>query len=566
MKKLLLLLVACALFVGLSGCGKEQSNDDAVFNWNIGADPKTLDPGLNGASDGGNVINNTFEGLVREKEGEVLPGIAESWVTSSDGLTVTFTIREDAKWSDGTSITADDFVRSWLRGMDPRNASEYSWLWDYTNVVGVMDFVNSKSEVDSELDALAAAVGIKSLENGKKFEVKLTAPTNWFVSLMSFYHFMPVPETATVDGNGAWAKNPEKAISNGPFKLVKYTKGSGLKLVKNENYWNADAVKIDVINGFFIDKETTAFAKYYAGELDFIPSVPTSEVPALIAESDEFHIFPLLGTYYINFNLSGCTVGGSRDIGDRDNTLWCNAKLRESLALAIDREALTEALGAGQVPAAGFISPGFSDNEGNDFFETSKDDSTIVSDDSKFSEAVTLFSEAATELGMTVEELKTVLSTKEYRYNTSESHKKVAELVQENWKTSLGFEIQLANEEWALFQTDRTNGNFDLARGGWLTDFMDPSGMLGIFVQGVAFNDADYDNPQFQAKIEAAKTATTPAAHFQALYEAHEIFMGDMPVIPLYHYNSSIYVKSYVTGWSRSVLGSIDFSTAEVSK
>jgi oligopeptide transport system substrate-binding protein len=571
MKKLLVLVIALVAVFALAACGGNSNNDeDVVFNWNIGADPRTLDPGLNGASDGGDVINNTFEGLVREKNGEVLPGMAESWEVSADGLTVTFNIREDAKWSDGTPVTADDFVRSWLRGMDPRNASEYSWIWDYTNVEGAPEFVWAETDVDSELDALADAVGIESANDGAQFIVHLIAPTDWFVSLMAFYHFMPVPETATIDGEGAWAKDPATAISNGPFTLSEYTVGDQLVLVKNENYWNAEEVGIDVINGYFIEESTTAYAKYQAGELDFIPSVPSAEIPQLMVASDEFYVFPLLGTYYINFNLSGCDeVGGTRDIGTRDNTIFCNADLREALALSINREEITEALAAGQVPAAGFVSEGFADNNGEDFFANSQDDSNIVTDDGAYAQAVTLFASAAAELfpgeADPVAALQAALEDKEYRFNTSDGHQLVGELIQGMWEENLGFTIQLANEEWALFQATRTDGNYDMARGGWLTDFMDPSGMLGIFTQGNAYNDPDYFNQDFEDAIEASRTATTSEAHFDALYLAHEIFMADMPVIPIYHYNDSMLVKSYVTGWSRSVLGSIDFSTASIT-
>ncbi len=173
MKKLLLVLLALVLSFTLVGCGDDADSEDVVLNWNIGADPRTLDPGLNGASDGGDVINNTFEGLVREKNGEVFPGMASDWTVSTDGLTVTFNMREDAKWSDGTALNADDFVRSWLRAMDPRNVSEYAWIWYYTNVEGAADFADSGSSDDAELDALKAAVGIQSLENGTKLEVKL---------------------------------------------------------------------------------------------------------------------------------------------------------------------------------------------------------------------------------------------------------------------------------------------------------------------------------------------------------------------------------------------------------
>jgi oligopeptide transport system substrate-binding protein len=582
MKKLLLAFTAIVAVFVFAACGGTTTTEapvtttgapePVVFNWNIGADPRTLDPGLNGASDGGDVINNTFEGLVREKDGEVLPGMAESWEVSTDGLTVTFNIRDDAKWSDGTALTADDFVRSWLRGMDPRNASEYSWIWEYTNVEGANDFVFADADAtDAELDALAAAVGIESQDNGAKFVVTLTAPTNWFVSLMSFYHFMPVPPSATIDGEGAWAKDAEDSISNGPFTLTSYTVGDMLVLEKNEYYWNADEVGIDVINGYFIDQATTAYARYYAGELDYLSDVPSDLVPSLLVTSDEFYVFPLLGTYYINFNLSGDPeIGGTRDVGTRDLDIFYNLNLRKALALSMDREAITEALGAGQVPAGGFIPPGFKDHNDEDFYENSKNDSEIVIDDSKYDEAVTYFAAAANELFPSatdpVQALRDALETKEYLYNTSEGHQQIGELVQGMWEENLGFTIELGNEEWALFQVTRTEGNFDMARGGWLTDFMDPSGMIGIFTQGNAYNDPDYNNPDFEDALEDARTATTAQAHFEALYEAHEIFMADYPVIPIYHYNDVLMVKSYVKGWSRSVLGSIDFSTAYIEE
>jgi oligopeptide transport system substrate-binding protein len=565
MKKLLLVLLALVLSFTLVGCGDDADSEDVVLNWNIGADPRTLDPGLNGASDGGDVINNTFEGLVREKNGEVFPGMASDWTVSTDGLTVTFNMREDAKWSDGTALNADDFVRSWLRAMDPRNVSEYAWIWYYTNVEGAADFADSGSSDDAELDALKAAVGIQSLENGTKLEVKLLKPTDWFISLMAFYHFMPVPVNASSEGEGAWAKDPEDSISNGPFTLSEYTIGDSLVLVKNDNYWNADAVGIDVINGYFIDNATTAYAKYYAGELDFIPSVPTTEIPAFMISNPEFHVFPLLGTYYVNFNLSGCEdLGGTRDIGTRDNDIFCNQNLRTSLALALDRDQITEALAAGQVPAAGFIPPGFSDDAGEDFYDNSKDDSDIVTNDGAFVLAWTLFETAAGELGMTTAELQAELNTKEYAHNTSDGHQLVAELMQAMWSETLGFTIQITNEPWALFQVSRTEGDFDLARGGWLTDFMDPSGMIGIFTPGNAYNDPDYLNPEFVTYITAAAEATTSQAHFDALYSAHEVFMTDMPVIPVYHYNDSMLVKAYVEGWGRSVLGGVDFSGATI--
>lgn len=274
---------------------------DQTFNWNIGADPATLDPALNGASDGGNVINNTFEGLVREINGEVLPGVAESWVTSADGLTVTFTLR-DSKWSNGDDLVAGDFVYAWLRGMDPASASEYSWIWEYTNVVGSQAYAECS---ETDCSSLRDAVGI-SAPDDNTLVVELVNPTSYFVSLMAFFHFMPVNQTAVETGaDGTWAKDPANAVSNGPYVLTSYTTQAGLTLEKNDNYWNAANVDIETIDAKFNDDANSAYAAYQNDQFDFIPSVPTSEVATLIAESDEFYVFAQLGTYYYSFNMDG---------------------------------------------------------------------------------------------------------------------------------------------------------------------------------------------------------------------------------------------------------------------
>jgi oligopeptide transport system substrate-binding protein len=534
MKKLLVLLLSLVVAFSLVGCEKDTAS--GTLNWNIGADPKTLDPSLNGASDGGDVINQTFEGLVREINGEVLPGMAESWEVSADGKTVTFNIRKDAKWSNGDDLTAHDFVYGWLHGIDPASASEYSWLWHYTNVVGADEAVDGASLAD---------VGIKAVDD-YTFEVQLTQPTDYFVSLTAFYHFMPLhQESVEAAGGeeGLWAKVPELAVSNGPFHLTAYTAGEGLTLEKNQNYWNKDVVKIAIIEGKFIDDASTAFAAFNSGELDFIPSVPSAEIPRLIAEDSRFHIFPLLGTYYYSFNL--------------DNPVWEDAKVRRALALSIDREAIVEALGTGQTPAAGFVPPGFKDNEGNDFFETAGTYG-MVSDDSQFELAQELLAEAGYPGGAGFPTDQVLL------YNTSEGHKLVAEMVQQMWKENLGIEVELANQEWAVFQTTRKEGNFDIARGGWLTDYMDPSGMLAIFTSTNAYNDPNFYNDEFDQLMADAMATTDKAEHFAKLYEAQELFMTEMPIVPVYHYSDSMLVSESLVGWSRSVLGSIDFSRAEI--
>ncbi len=534
MKRVFSVLLVCALAISLlttSALAEVRTE----MNWNIGsAGPKTLDPGLNGASDGGDVISQLFEGLIREKSGQIYPGIAESWVTSEDGKTITFTLRS-SNWSDGSPLTASDFVYSWLRAMNPETASEYSWLWEYTNVVGAWDYVTGEGEAD--------AVGI-SAPDDNTFVVQLSDPTDYFVSLMSFYHFMPVKQSAveSVGGEeGVWASTPELFVSNGAFVLTEYTIGEGLRMEKNPEYWNAENVQLTAINGEFIDTATTAYLAYQAGELDFIPDVPVDEIPRLTAEDPNFYVFPLLGTYYYNFNM--------------DLDLWADARVRKALSMGFDRQLVCDTMASGQIPAAGFIPPGFVDADGKDFFEVAGTYG-LSTDLSSLDQAKALLAEAGYPNGEGFPEF-TVM------YNTSEAHQTIAEILQEQWKTNLGITCTLENQEWATFQDTRTAGNFELARGGWLTDFMDPSGMLGIFKDlNVAYNDPNYYNPDFEAALDEAASATTPADHFAALYKAQDIFMNDMPIIPIYHYSDLMLAAPTLEGWDRSVLGTLDFTGA----
>jgi len=537
-KLLAAILPAVLLGLAIPACrdGIGGPDPESTLYWSLGtAGPKTIDPALNGATDGGDIISNLYEGLTREQAGVVKPGIAESWEFTDNDTTITFKLR-DSKWSDGSKLTAHDFVYSWKRGMDPATASEYAWIWEYTNVVGAQRAAEGEGSLDE--------VGIEALDDNT-LQVKVTRPTDYLVSLLSFYHFMPVKQSSVEAGpEGSWAIDPELAISNGPFKLTSYTVGEGLTMRKNRNYWKADEVGLSAIEVAFIDNDTTAYTAYQAGEFDFLSEVPTAEIPKLAAENPEFYIFPLLGTYYYNFNL--------------DLDMWKDEKVRRALALAIDREKITEIQARGSVPASGFVPVGFVDHEGNDFAEVAAFLGTIPTDESGVEEAKRLLAEAGYPNGEGFPKF-TIM------YNTSETHKQVAEMVQEMWKTNLGIETDLENQEWAVFQDTRKMGDYELSRGGWLTDFMDPMGMLAIFMTENAYNDPNYYNSDFDALLSEANK-TTGAAHFDALYLAEAILMEDLPIVPVYHY-TEIYLSSpQVKNWTRSVLSALDFSNAYLER
>ena len=538
MRKLPIIMsvVTLVVLMVLTACGSGGGVSDGMYlNWNLSADPKTLDPGLSGATDEGDIIANTFEGLVRERAGEVYPGVAESWDVSADGKTITFNLRK-SKWSDGSDLTAHDFVYSWRRAVDPKTASDYSWIWEYTNVLNAQD---------ATTDAVAPdTIGVRAIDD-YTLEVTLIAPTPYFVSLTSFYHFMPVKQSAVESAaDGAWSKDPELYVSNGPFVVTSYTIGEGLTLEKNPRFWDARNVKIGTINVKFIDEQSTAYTAYQSGDFDFLNDVPPGEIPKLVAENPEFYIFPLLGTYYYNFNMN--------------LPIWQDAKVRRALTLSIDRERIVEVLARGNVPAPGFVPPGFPDHLGRDFFETAGNYG-IMTDDSQFAEARSLLAEAGYPDGEG-------FPTFTLLYNTSEGHKLVAEIVQEMWKTNLGITTTLENQEWAVFQETRKQGNYELARGGWLTDFLDPSGLLAIFAEGNDYNDPKFANADYNVALTKAVTATTDKDHYDALYEAQDILMSELPIVPVYHYTDYMLSSPHVKGWERSLLSGTDFRYATVER
>jgi ABC-type oligopeptide transport system substrate-binding subunit len=270
----------------------KASTDTGELMWNLGSDPKTLDPQLNSALDGGDIINNVFEGLMREVDGKLVNAMADSYEISEDGLVYTFKLK-DTKWSDGESVKAGDFEFAWKRAMDPTTASEYSFIMESANIKGASEYIAGTGTAED--------VGVKALDD-KTLQVTLTTPTEYFLGLTGFFTFMPVREDV-VDIEGIWAKDNSKAVSNGPYKIAEYSAGDKIVLVKNENYWNSDAVKLQKITASMIVESTTALTAYQNGELDLIDDLPSAEITKLQSEDPTFKVLPTIGTYYYMFNL-----------------------------------------------------------------------------------------------------------------------------------------------------------------------------------------------------------------------------------------------------------------------
>ncbi|MGM0378640.1 MAG: peptide ABC transporter substrate-binding protein [Bacillota bacterium] len=499
---------------------ESKSDVEQVLHWNLGSDPKTTDPGLNGANDGGYIVNNTHEGLVRVIEGELKPAMAESWELSEDKTTYTFKIREGLTWSNGEPLTAKDFEYSWNRVLADETASEYAWIFGEANIDSF------EATEDNEL------------------VVNLSTPTPYFLGLMGFYTFFPVYEEAVEAGpDGTWSKDTEMFVSNGPFVLETYDTGDKIELVPNENYWKADEVKLDKIVAYMITDQSTALTAYQNGEIDIVDDVPSSEIPTLIAEDPTLEILPQTAVYYYRFNT---------DVEPLDKI-----KVRRALTLAVDRKAIVEQVTkGGQQPAHSLIPSSILDSQGNVFNEKSGDYG--IKDTAQVEKAQELLAEAGYPEGEGFPEM-------EILYNTSDDHKAVAEAIQEMWKQNLGIETSLTNQEWAVFQDTTKNGDYEIARGGWIGDYLDPLTFLGLLKSDAVYNVANWENEKYDELIEKSATLQGEERD-EVLYQADELTMEEVPFMPVYYYTDPELIKSYVNDWDKSYKSTYYFGNTYISE
>lgn len=545
LNKKLLGVLSISLVLAACGGDKEKSDSKSVateskskVSHNLGTEPKTLDPQLNTAVDGSIVVSNLFEGLYAESpDGKPVPAVAESAEISEDGTKYIFKLRPDAKWSDGKPVTAKDFVYAWKRGLTPDTAMEYAYQLYYLK--NGEKFYNGEVTEDK--------VGVKALDD-HTLEVELEAGTPYFLSLMSFPAYFPLREDI-VKENSNWTLDPKTYISNGPFKLSEINPKENLVLVPNENYWDRKNVKLDELRFDMIVDDKTYLNAFKAGEVDVIDSPPLSEIESLL-KSNEAKVYPYLGTYFYAINVSGNNAQNKEEVAK----FLGNAKVRRALALAIDKQLIVDKVTkGGQSPAKSFVPNGVVATDGAEFSK----ESTYLPSNADVALAQTLLAEA----GYTNKEDIPKIT---FTYNTSDAHAMVAQAVQDMWKKNLGVEMELKNEEWAVFQTTRTSKNYDIARHGWIADYNDPMTFLDMWVTGGGNNDAGYSNAEYDKYIKEAQMESDPAKRTELLHKAETILMNDMPVIPIYYYTSVVASNPKVKGWVRSPLGGYFYKNAYV--
>ena len=525
-----------AAALGLAACGGSKSGSTATsgstagstaggvntagFTVQYGSNPETLDPALNSAIDGANTIITIFEPLLLINENnEVVGGQAESWETSEDGLTWTFTMRDGLKWSDGTDLNAKDFEYSFKRMVDPNTAAPYA-----ETCLGMIDgFEEAAGFPDKDGNPTAEpnpdALNVKASDDGKTLTIVLSYPCSYFDKMAAFATMSPVQQ-ATVEANGdSWCTSADTFVSNGPYMITDWTPSERIVLTKNPNYvggWDSSKIVSDTITLLLLEDSSASYAAYNSGEAQLIKDVPTDEIPSLTKAEDggDFYVDTILGTYYVSLNLQ-------RDA-------FKDAKVRKALSLAIDRDYVANTIMQGTYSAAdSIVGPGIVDESG--YFHDNGNAPYISADyEANLAEAKKLLEEAGYPNG---EGYPTI----EYSTNDAGYHVPLAEYLQQAWG-DLGITLTINKMEWSSFTPARRAGEYDVARNGWVMDYNDPSNMLDLFCSGNGNNDGKYSNPDFDAAIDASRVADS-AEHFAQLHKAEDILMEDMGCLPIAYYN-----------------------------
>lgn len=527
---------------------------------NIASEPQSIDPALNSAVDGAIMLGHMFEGLMKWKDSgvetpgsdgtctnaELTEGQAESYekVVNDDGtVTYTFKIRSDARWSDGKPVTAGDFVYSWQRLVTPETAADYNYM--------IGSVVNANEIMAGDMDPTELAV---SAPDDSTFVVTLTSDLPYFLEVCAFPATFPVRQDVTTkeDGtpNDQWTFDVASYLSNGPYKLTAWNHNSEIVMEPNEQYYDVANLGPDKITFKLMDDQNAMLSGFNSGELDFIEDVPQAELPSLIASGD-LKIVDYIGTYYVCYQTQKAPFDDPR--------------VRQAFTLAVNRTFIVDKVTqAGQVPANGFVPAGVYDVAGStgDDFRTVGGAYYSIEGDADYSyeanceKARELLAEAGYPNG---EGFPVV----EYLYNTSDAHKAVAEALQNMWETELGVKVTLNNQEWAVFLQTRKDGNYSIARNGWIADYNDPMSFLDMWLTGGGNNDAQYANADYDAKIQEAKNTTDPAARMQLMHNAEDIIMGqDWALNPLYFYTQKYMLSDRVGGMFYTPLGYFFFSYA----
>ena len=523
-----LLASLLGLVLLLMGCGKKEgatpgsTADNAggsplkILHYGNGAEPADLDPHASTGLPEHHLYLTFFEGLVAEDpKNNVIPAVAERWEISEDGLVYTFHLRADARWSNGETITSDDFIQSYKRLLTPALGAEYAYmLW---HVTGAEDYYHQKITD-------FAQTGFKAIDP-RTLQLTLRQPTPFLLHALAFYPWFPVPTKVIAQFGGldrkatAWTR-PANFVSNGAYVLKDWRPNQKIVATRSPTYWDRERVKIDEIHFYPVELADTEERMFRTGQLHITNEVPLSKLAVYQRDQpDSIRVDPYSGLYFYRFNVQ--------------RKPFDDVRVRRALALSIDRESLIKNVTlAGELPAYHLIPPNLSGY-------TSKHRFTA-----DLAEAKRLLAEAGYPDGKGFPKV-------ELLYNTLEKHRVIGEALQQMWRQNLGIDLTLYNQEWKVYMDSQHSKNFQIQRAGWIADYVDPHVFLDLWQTNGGNNDTNWGDPEYDRLFRASLAAKTTEERYAIYQQMEKIFLDAMPVIPIYFYTKarlvSPKVKNYFT-------------------
>ncbi|HFQ8925507.1 TPA: oligopeptide ABC transporter substrate-binding protein OppA [Citrobacter freundii] len=492
-----------------------QLADKQTLVRNNGSEVQSLDPHKIEGVPESNINRDLFEGLlISDVDGKPSPGVAEKW-ENKDFKVWTFHLRKDAKWSDGTPVTAQDFVYSWQRLANPNTASPYASYLQYGHIVNIDDIIAGKKPITD--------LGVKALDD-HTFEVTLSEPVPYFYKLLVHSSVSPVPRAAVEKFGEKWTQ-PANIITNGAYKLKDWVVNERIVLERNTNYWDNAKTVINQVTYLPISSEVTDVNRYRSGEIDMTyNNMPIELFQKLKKEiPNEVHVDPYLCTYYYEIN--------------NQKAPFNDVRVRTALKLALDRDIIVNKVkNQGDLPAYSFTPP-YTDGAKlvePEWFKWSQE--------KRNEEAKKLLAEA----GYTAEKPLTF----DLLYNTSDLHKKLAIAAASIWKKNLGANVKLENQEWKTFLDTRHQGNYDVSRAGWCADYNEPTSFLNMVLSDSSNNTVHYKSPAFDKLIADTLKVTDEAQRSELYSKAEQQLDKDSAIVPVYYYVNARLVKPWVGGYS----------------
>ena len=589
MKKIIALILATVMLFTLSACGGNKADNNALSVC-LASEPLSIDPALNSSADGSTMLAHLFSGLAKWVEDEngnlvivadAAKELTEGTLNEDGTVTYTYTLKDNLKWSDGKAVKASDFVFAWNRAASPETAGDYHYMFDV--IKGYDEMWATSDSLSYNPDAKLAV----EAKNDKTLVVTLKNKVSYWNELLAFPVYYPVRKDTVA--NESWATNPETYISNGPYKLTSWEHNSVITLIKNEDFYDAENVTMPAIKFYLSDDTNNMLTNFRNGDWLLIDDVPTNEITALKeAYPGEFVVTGQLGTYYASWNINENLLPADSMLSGAEAEK-AQAEIRNALSLLLDRNYIVNQISkGGQVPASSFVAMGLTNPDGSQFYQTAGSSEGFFGYYDVSGEAFeTNYENAISTLKKyyTFDESSgkfTNVPTLTYIYNTSDTHQAVGEYFQGAFAT-VGINVELTNQEWNTFLETRKNGNYTVARNGWIADYNDPISFLDMWTTGSGNNDVqfgkgahkdvkiyhlDLTDYGINYKVENANWADTydrliseikacddTEIRYELMHLAEDMLMSTGCLTPIY-YNTDIYmIDDSVKGFYSNPLG-----------